>query len=261
MPAATPSRTVSGFPVPIDVSVKVDGRSVWARLQEPRTPRADPPPAIVIAHGGPTLSSPRYLDDDWWWLVEEGFAVAIVDYTGSSGHGQSFRDELAGQWGIHDVRDVDEVARHLQHRSLVSAVFIRGVSAGGWTALHSLRRRQTPFAAGTAYAPVTDLDAQERQTPQFERGYVRRLVGQADRSPVNDMRGDMNPVLVIQGAADPVVRAQTTDRYIDKLAAAGVRHRYLRLEGEGHLLRGQSAVNTARQAELDFYLDILNGTI
>ena len=69
------------------------GRTVHGTLYPPalRTtlgPRGSLPPLIVWSHGGPTAASPAGLDLTVQFFTTRGFAVACVDYAGSSGYGR-----------------------------------------------------------------------------------------------------------------------------------------------------------------------------
>ena len=47
-----------------------------------------------------------------------GFAVADVNYGGSTGYGRAYRKRLAGSWGIVDVDDCANAAKHLAEQGL-----------------------------------------------------------------------------------------------------------------------------------------------
>ena len=64
------------------------------------TPPGDGPfPLYLKVHGGPS-----WLYPDTWWpdvqaLLDEGFAVAMVNYRGSIGYGRAWRDHIIGNIG------------------------------------------------------------------------------------------------------------------------------------------------------------------
>ncbi len=69
-------------------------------------PRGERPPLIVISHGGPTTARGRRWTCGCSSGPVAGFAVADVNYGGSSGYGRAYRERLNGQWGIVDVADM-----------------------------------------------------------------------------------------------------------------------------------------------------------
>ena len=91
------------------------------------------PPLIVKIHGGPTGQAPASFSLGIAYWTSRGFAVADVNYRGSSGYGRAFRKALAGEWGIVDVEDVSNAARFLAEEGLVDAgkLTVTGGSAGG----------------------------------------------------------------------------------------------------------------------------------
>lgn len=242
-----PHATLS--PEPDVIGLGVDG---LAAVKVYKPPGTGPWPTVLVVHGGPTLATPTLLDVGLRWLLDAGHAVAVADHTGSAGNGRGFRDALNGRWGDLEVDDCLRAGRALLDRRVGTSIAIRGISAGGWTALHALARHDTPFAAGVAYAPVTDVEAQRHETPDFEKSYVDRLMGPVDRSPIRSAP-PRRPVLIVQGEDDEVVRPETTARYVRRARDLGAEVEYLRVVREGHLFSSRSGIEQSRAAELAFY--------
>jgi dipeptidyl aminopeptidase/acylaminoacyl peptidase len=225
-----------------------------------------PPPLLVHCHGGPTSSASAAFDLTIQYFTSRGFAVASVDYAGSTGHGRAYREALWGEWGVADAEDCVQAARWLAGRGQVDAarMAIRGGSAGGWTALNALRA-DDGFSAAVSWYGVTDLLALAASTHDFEAHYMDRLVGplpaSRDRyeslSPVNSAASLRGAVLLLQGRDDPVVPPAQTERLRDELLAAG-RHCETRLfDHEGHGFRRAETLIACLEAELDFYQRVL----
>ena len=123
----------------------------WAAPRRAR--RAARPPLVVWCHGGPTASCQAGLDLTVQFFTTRGFAVACVDYAGSSGYGRAYRCALWGQWGVVDSEDCLDAALHLAARGDVDPerMAVRGGSAGGMTALNALAagRGSRPASRGT----------------------------------------------------------------------------------------------------------------
>ncbi|HEX4082541.1 MAG TPA: prolyl oligopeptidase family serine peptidase, partial [Acidimicrobiales bacterium] len=113
------------------------GRTVHGLFYRPalggvRGPDGDRPPLVVFCHGGPTGNAGAGFDPVVQFLTTRGFAVAAVDYAGSTGYGRDYRRALSGEWGVADVDDCVDAARQLVAEGLVDGarLAIRGGSAG-----------------------------------------------------------------------------------------------------------------------------------
>src|SRR5213075_489718 len=110
-----------------------------------------------------------------------------VNYGGSTGYGRAYRRLLNGAWGVVDVDDCVNGARHLAERGLADPArsVITGGSAGGFTALAALTFRDY-FRGGGSHYGVADLEALARDTHKFESRYLETLLGQdwRSRSPI-----------------------------------------------------------------------------
>src|SRR5690606_21583954 len=225
------------------------GREVHANLYPPRNPEhtgpaGSRPPYVVFVHGGPTAYSPATLDLGKAYLTSRGLGVLDVNYGGSTGYGRAYRERLTGQWGVVDVADAAAAATALVERGLAdpARLAIRGGSAGGWTVLCAVTTTGV-FAAGTSLYGVADAQRLAETTHDFESRYVENLVGEEvlakdTRSPLHHADRTRCPVLLLQGADDPIVPPEQAERFRDALAANGIPHALVVFEGEQHGFRG-----------------------
>ena len=247
------------------------GRTVHATLYRPALgdtegPADQKPPLVTWCHGGPTSSCQAGFDLTLQFFTSRGFAVACVDYAGSSGYGRSYRCSLWGQWGVADAEDCLDAALHLAARGDIDAqrMAIRGGSAGGMTALNALAAGEG-FGACVSWYGVTDLMGLVATTHDFEAHYTDRLIGPlpgsealyVERSPVTRAGEMAGSVLLLQGTEDAVVPPSQAERMRDALEATGTHCDLRFFEGEGHGFRRADTLTTCLEAELAFYLEEL----
>jgi dipeptidyl aminopeptidase/acylaminoacyl peptidase len=243
------------------------GRTAHALFYPPRNdgfaaPAGETPPLIVQAHGGPTAGASGAFSLGVQYWTSRGFALVDVDYGGSSGYGRAYRQLLDGQWGIVDVEDVIAAARFLAEagRADPKRIAIHGGSAGGFTVLAALSQSGV-FAAGGDFYGVADLEALARDTHKFESRYLDGLIGPWPaakatydaRSPINHLGGFSAPLLILQGADDPIVPPNQAHMIRDALKARGTPVAYIEFAGEGHGFRRAENIIRAKEAELYFY--------
>ena len=243
------------------------GRTAHAFFYAPSNPgfvapSGTRPPLVAFVHGGPTAQAvPDYSPSVQFW-TNRGFAVVDVNYGGSSGFGRASRQRLNGSWGVVDVEDVVAAVRFLAGRGDIdpSRTAISGGSAGGYTVLVALSTSDV-FHAGADYYGVSDMSALARDTHKFESRYLDSLIGplpQAQaiydsRSPLNHLDGFRVPLIVFQGADDPVVPPNQSERIVDALRKRHAPVAYLLFAREGHGFRRAENIVRALQAELSFY--------
>ena len=220
------------------------------------------PPLIVRSHGGPTSAFSSALDWSVQYWTSRGFAVLNVNYGGSTGYGRAYRERLRGQWGIVDVDDCINGAKHLGASGKVDGrrMAIRGGSAGGYTTLCALTFRNV-FATGASYYGVSDLEALAKDTHKFESRYLDGLIGPyparrdlyVDRSPVHFADRLSVPIAFFQGAEDPIVPPNQAEAMVEALKGKGVPFQYLLFDGEQHGFRRAQTIKRTLDAELYFY--------
>ncbi len=253
-------------PEPVEFPTEA-GRTAYAFYYPPRNqdytaPPDERPPLIVVSHGGPTgaAGTAFALGTQYW--TSRGFAVLDVNYGGSTGYGRAYRERLDGAWGVVDVEDCVNGARHLvgQGRADGARLIIRGGSAGGYTTLAALTFHDV-FSAGASLYGVGDLEALALETHKFESRYTARLVAPYPawaelywaRSPIRHVERLAAPVIFLQGLEDKVVPPGQAEAMVAALRDRGVPVAYLAFEGEGHGFRRAETITRAREAELYFY--------
>jgi dipeptidyl aminopeptidase/acylaminoacyl peptidase len=197
------------------------------------TPPGDGPfPVYLKVHGGPT-----WLYMDSWFtdvpaLVDEGFAVAMVNYRGSLGYGRAWRDHIIANIGFPEVEDVVAGLDDLVARGIAdpSRAVVGGWSWGGYVTLLALGLHPERFAAGVAGVPVGDYLASYDASAPSLQAYDRSLVGAvvhevpefvAERSPITYVDRVRAPVLVLVGEHDTRCVPGQVYSYVDALRAAG----------------------------------------
>jgi dienelactone hydrolase len=251
-----------------------DGLQAYGLFYSPRNadyaaPAGDLPPLVVHCHGGPTGAASATLSWGTQYWTSRGFAVLDVNYGGSTGYGREFRLRLQGKWGVVDVADCVNGARHLaEERRVVDPErwAISGGSAGGFTTLAVLTFRKE-FKTGASYYGVSDLEALAQDTHKFESHYLDGLIGPYPerrdlylaRSPVHSARLLSVPVAFFQGAEDRIVPPEQAEVMVAALRRRGIPCLYLLFDGEQHGFRRAENIKRTLDAELYFYAAFLTG--
>jgi dipeptidyl aminopeptidase/acylaminoacyl peptidase len=248
-----------------------NGLTAYANFYPPHNPdciapSGEKPPLVVKCHGGPTASAASVLDLRIQYWTSRGIAVLDVDYGGSTGYGRAYRERLKGAWGVVDVEDCVNAARHVIGAGLADGerAVITGGSAGGYTVLAALTRGGV-FKGGASYYGVSDVAALARDTHKFESRYLDWLIGPyperedlyRERSPLTHADGLRCPVIFFQGAEDRVVPPNQTEMMVDALRRRGIPVGYLLFAGEQHGFRRAETIKRALDAELYFYAALI----
>ncbi len=218
------------------------------------------PPLLVLSHGGPTSACSPALNLRIQYYTSRGWAVADVNYAGSTGFGRAYRERLRDQWGIADVADCEDVATQLAAAGRVDPkrMAIKGGSAGGYTTLAALTFGDV-FAAGASHYGIGDLNALASDTHKFEARYVDGLVPKTEwdaRSPINSVDSLACPVIFFQGADDAVVPPNQAQAMVAALRKKDLPVAYIEFPGEGHGFRQAKNIQHAVRAEYQFFCTI-----
>lgn len=232
---------------------------------DPARTGGGPRPIVMLVHGGPTWAySDTFMPDVQAW-VDHGFAVAMVNYRGSTGYGVAWRDALIGNPGFPEVEDVVAGLDDLVAKGIADPVraVIAGGSWGGYITLLALGRAPERWAAATAAVPVADYPAAYRDEAPSLQAFDRTLFGggvdevgelYAERSPLTYVDQVRAPVLILAGDNDTRCPLQQVLNYVDALKARGGTVELYRFDaGHGSMVIDERVRQMA--AELRFILN------
>jgi dipeptidyl aminopeptidase/acylaminoacyl peptidase len=203
-----------------------------------------PFPVIMLVHGGPTWLDTDRFSPEVQAYVDAGFAVGMVNYRGSIGYGQEWRDTLVGNIGGPELVDVNAGLADLVARGIADPdrAVIGGWSWGGYITLMEVGKHPELWRCGIAGVPVGDYElSYDDMSPELQ-AYDRALLGGApdevpelmrDRNPINFADQVTAPVMFIIGENDSRCPYRQAMAYVDKLKDRGHPHQVY-LFGTGH---------------------------
>ena len=199
-------------------------------------------PLIVMHYSGP--ASQRVLNR-WrkrfeYALVEQGYAVLIVDTRGSDCKGRAWRNETYMSLGQKEAEDLIMAANEMAKRPDIDGehMAIMGWSYGGYETLYTMSQKNHPFKCGVAIAPVTDWKLYDSA---YTERYMRRPQvnprGYEEASLLNKAADLSGSVLIIHGTGDDNVHVQHTMQYINALVEADKQFEMQLYPDDNHFLR------------------------
>ena len=218
--------------------MKINGLEAMLLLPQDEGKR----PLVVMHYSGP--SSQRVLNR-WrkrfeYALVEQGYAVLIVDPRGSDCKGRAWRNETYMNLGVKEAEDLIMAANEMAKRPDIDGerMAIMGWSYGGYETLMTMSQKGHPFQCGVAIAPVTDWKL-------YDSAYTERFMRRPQVNPrgyenasllprAKDLTGKM---LLIHGTADDNVHVQQVWQYIGALVKADKQFEMQLYPDDNHFLK------------------------
>ena len=226
-------------------------------------PEGDGPwPTVLYTHGGPSsVAGPSFSPIAGAWF-DAGYAVASINYRGSTTFGESFREVLTANIGGPDVDDVVAARQWLVEQGIGDPNHIvkNGYSYGGYLTLQSLGTHPELWAAGVAGAPVADWAISYEDVNDVLRGYELSLFGgppdenpelYSAASPRTYAAHYQAPVLITQPENDSRTPIRPVRMFVDDLEANGKQVELILLKG-GHAGSGKEQTIEMVESWLDF---------
>jgi dienelactone hydrolase len=206
------------------------GQRIQAFVVTP--PGTGPFPIVMSVHGGPEWHQRDAYDAESLALVDEGYAVALVNYRGSTGYGIPFRETLTRNIGFPESEDVVACLDALVDDGVADpdhAYFV-GWSWGGYLACLNAGINPGRWRALVAGIPTGDyVAAHWASSPPLRAWDVAIMGGHPDEAPelyrerdpmtyVDNVRA---PVLIIAGEHDSRCPLVSATNWRDAVLARG----------------------------------------
>jgi dipeptidyl aminopeptidase/acylaminoacyl peptidase len=228
------------------------------------TPNGEGPfPTVCNIHGGPEWHERDRFDTETQAFVDNGYAVAVINYRGSTGYGIEFREALLGNPCFTETEDILACVDQLVADGITDPdrVFWNGWSWGGCLACFNAGTQPDRWRAIFAGIPAGDFVAAHwASAPELQAWDEAVYGGDPDQVPDAYARSDpmtyvdavRAPILVIAGEADPRCPIEGVTPWVDALTA---RNHPVEVElyPEGHHTNSMEGQVHHMQLVLDFF--------
>ncbi|HEU5430593.1 MAG TPA: S9 family peptidase, partial [Thermomicrobiales bacterium] len=168
-------------------------------------------PVVLDIHGGPNGFFGERFDRLQQCLATHGFLVVICNPRGSGSYGRAFTQQVTGDWGGEDFRDLMAMLDLVLERAYADAtrVGVTGFSYGGFMTAWTIGQTDR-FGAAVCGAPVFDL-ASFIGTSDIGHIFSEQQWGveaahdpdwRAAHSPATFAHRATTPTLILHGEAD-----------------------------------------------------------
>jgi dipeptidyl aminopeptidase/acylaminoacyl peptidase len=214
-------------------------------------------PAVVLPHGGP------YARDRWGYdplvqvIASRGYAVLQLNFRGSTGYGEQWRDAGHQAWGTIMHADITAGAHWLIEQGIAdpARLGIVGWSYGGYAALTGVEKEPELYRCAVSIAGVSDMSQMALDDERFYGG--KDSAGDAmgtdpvalrAESPLQHVERIRVPVLLVHGEDDYTVLADQSKAMDRALSKAGLRHELVLIKhGEHSLVRPEMRLTLYRR--------------
>lgn len=232
-----------------------DGLQIPAYLTMPTTGSA-PYPAVIMPHGGPWARDSLRFDRWAQFLANRGYVVLQPQYRGSQNFGQELWRAGDKEWGGKMQNDKDDGAMWLVDQGLVDRdrIAMYGYSYGGYAAMASIVREDTPYQCAIAGAGLSELRYFDKVT--FEGRFGREFQNPTIKglSPLDVADEASIPIFIFHGDRDQRVPIEQSRKYVSALKRAEKDVEYLEIVDLWHSLPWWPQHHLAVLETLESYL-------
>ncbi len=225
-----------------------DGLIIPGYLSLPKAPASENLPTVILPHGGPQSR------DSWgfnYWtqfLTTRGYAVLQMNFRGSTGYGEAFRDLGFHEWGRKMLEDINDGTKWMIEQGIAdpNRICIAGASYGGYAALQTVVKNNSLYKCSVAFAPMTDITSfldglkNDVNYKSYENYIKSDDWSFADGSPSMNINSINVPVLLAHGENDLNVKIGQSKSFFKKMKNADKKIKYIEFKDGDHFLDNQN---------------------
>ena len=241
---------IAGWNTPVNEVISwksTDGATIEGVLLKPKNYDAKKKyPLLVVIHGGPTGidfpdPAPTYVYPIMQW-VEKGALALRVNYRGSAGYGEKFRELNVRNLGVGDMWDVLSGIEHLNKKGMIDTTKMgsMGWSQGGYISAF-LTTNTNIFKAISVGAGISNWVTYYVSTDitPFTRQYLQATPWNdmdiyLKTSPMTNINKATTPTLIQHGEFDRRVPISNAYELYRGLQDKGVPSKLIVYKGFGH---------------------------
>ncbi|WJG10540.1 prolyl oligopeptidase family serine peptidase [Aliiglaciecola sp. LCG003] len=221
-----------------------DGTSIDAYLTKAEQPNHNT--LLIMPHGGPIgVMDTVGFDPSVQYFVSRGFSVLKVNYRGSSGYGNDFRNSGVGQWGKMIEEDISAAMNKVLKDHKYQHMCAMGSSYGAYSSMMLALKHPDKIKCVVGAFGVYDLplmfNSSNYAVLEEERKGWADVIGEFndklfDVSPVYLAQNLNVPILLIGGVKDKITTIEHTRRmeYVLKKHDKDVQAVYYQKAAHGH---------------------------
>lgn len=224
-----------------------DGLKITGYLSRPAGSEGKRLPMIIMPHGGPQSRDTWRFDYWTQFLTSRGYGVLQMNFRGSLGYGEEFRDLGYREWGGKMLDDINDATKWAIKNEFAdpNRICIAGASYGGYAALQGVVKDGSLYKCSISFAPVTDLTTfmvslEDAVGYQSYVDYVKsEELSYDEASPAQNLDRLNIPVLLMHGTDDANVPVVQSRDFYKKMKDARKNITYIEFEKGDHSLSDQ----------------------
>lgn len=224
-----------------------DDKKISGILYRPPAKFTGKRPVIVDIHGGPDEQfRPRFLYEANCFVNELGVALIYPNVRGSAGYGRSFIRLDDGMRRVDAIKDYGALLEWIKTQPDLDPdrVMVQGFSYGGYAALSVAMEYNDRIRAALSDCGPSNLATYLESTEGWRRDIKRAEYGDErdpkmrqfleKTAPANNVYKIKKPLMIVQGANDPRVKASQSSEIVQALKNTGTPVWYVLAKNEGH---------------------------
>jgi len=218
-------------------------------------------PLIMFIHGGPVAQDDYAFDMTSRIYAQAGYAVANVNYRGSSGRGLAYVSAIAGDWGNKEVKDIIGATDYLIKEGIVdpNRLGIAGWSYGGILTNYTIAtdKRFKAGVSGAGSSLMISVYGSDQYVAQYEseigKPWENPKKWEALSYPFYKVKEIKAPVLFMASQADFNVPVIGAEQMYQAFKSEGIPTELIIYPNQNHGIRVPSYIVHRHNAHINWF--------